>query len=81
MRHERALADLFGGVLGLCGAAGLVRVGVVAIDGTKVSANASRDANRCCEQVAREILEEARRIDEAEDELYGGCPYGFVKGA
>ena len=71
VRHERALADLFGEVLGLCGAAGLVRVGVVAIDGTKVSANASIDANRSYEQIAREILEEARRIDEEEDELYG----------
>ena len=46
VRHERALADLFGEVLGLCSAAGLVRVGVVAIDGTKVAASASRDANR-----------------------------------
>jgi transposase len=71
VRHERALADLFGEVLGLCRAAGLVGVGVIAIDGTKVAANASRDANRCYEQIAREILEEARRIDEAEDELYG----------
>ena len=58
-------------MLGLCRAAGLVRVGVVAIDGTKVAANASRDANRSYEQIAREMLEEARRIDEAEDELYG----------
>jgi transposase len=71
VRHERALADLFGEVLGLCRAAGLVGVGVIAIDGTKVAANASRDANRSYEQIAREILAEARRIDEAEDELYG----------
>jgi transposase len=71
VRHERALADLFGEVLGLCRAAGLVRVGVIAIDGTKVAANASRDANRCYEQIAREVLEEARRVDEAEDERYG----------
>jgi transposase len=71
VRHEQALADLFGEVLGLCRAAGLVRVGVVAIDGTKVAASASRDANRSYEQIAREMLEEARRIDEAEDELYG----------
>jgi transposase len=70
-RHERPLADLFGEVLGLCGAAGLVGVGVIAIDGTKVAANASRDANRSYEQIAREMLEEARRIDAAEDELYG----------
>jgi transposase len=60
VRHERALADLFGEVLGLCGSAGLVRVGVVAIDGTKVSANASIDANSSYEQIAREILEEGR---------------------
>ena len=71
VRHEWALADLFGEVLGLCRAAGLVRVGVVAIDGTKVAANASRDANRSYEQIAREMLDEARRIDEAEDERYG----------
>jgi transposase len=71
VRHERALADLFGEVLGLCRAAGLVRVGVIAIDGTKVAASASRAANRSYEQIAREILEEARRIDEAEDERYG----------
>src|SRR5215203_602586 len=44
-RHEDALAGLFAAVLGLCAQAGLARVGVVAIDGTKVLANASRDAN------------------------------------
>jgi transposase len=71
VRHEHALAELFGEVLSLCKAAGLVKVGVVAIDGTKVSANASMDANRTYHQIAKEIIEEARRIDEAEDELYG----------
>jgi transposase len=70
-RHEQALADLFGDVLGLCKAAGLVKVGVIAIDGTKVSANASLGANRGYERIAKEILEEAKRVDEAEDELYG----------
>jgi transposase len=70
-RHERALAALFGSVLGLCAQAGLVKVGVVAIDGTKVQANASRDATRDYEQIAREILEEAKAVDAAEDELYG----------
>ena len=38
-RHQGALADLFGGVLGLCAQAGLATVGVIAIDGTKVHAN------------------------------------------
>ena len=70
-RHERALGGLFGSVLSLCARAGLVRVGVVAIDGTKVHANASRDATLDYERIAREILEEAKAIDAAEDELYG----------
>jgi hypothetical protein len=45
--------------------------GIVAIDGTKVAANASRDATRDYEQIAKEILEEAKATDAAEDELYG----------
>src|SRR3954462_1778824 len=70
-RHERALGEVFSGVLGLCARAGLVSVGVVAIDGTKMAANASSDANRDFAQVAREILAEAAEIDRREDELYG----------
>src|SRR5690349_7784540 len=45
-RHEHALGEVFSGVLGLCARAGLTAVGVVAIDGTKISANASMNANR-----------------------------------
>src|SRR3954467_65725 len=70
-RHELPLADVFSGVLGLCARAGLVSVGVVAIDGTKIVANASMDANRDFGQIAREILAEAAEIDRREDELYG----------
>ena len=70
-RHERALGEVFSGVLGLCARAGLASVGVVAIDGTKMSANASINANRDFGQIAREILEEAAEIDRREDELYG----------
>jgi transposase len=70
-RHELALAELFGQVLGLCAEAGLVRPGVVAIDGTKMAGNASRESTRDFGQIAREILAEARAVDEAEDELYG----------
>jgi transposase len=70
-RHEAALAGLFGSVLALCARAGLVGAGVVAIDGTKLTANASREANLDYERIAREILAEARATDEAEDELYG----------
>ncbi len=71
-RHEDALAGLFGSVLGLCAQAGLAKVGVIAIDGTKLHANASRDCNLHYEQIAREILEEAQAVDAAEDERFGG---------
>jgi len=70
-RHEDALAELFGSVLGLCRQAGLVKVGVIAIDGTKVHANASHHCNLDYEQLSREILKEAGELDAAEDELYG----------
>jgi transposase len=71
VRHEAALAELFGSVLALCARAGLVSTGVVAIDGTKLTANASREANLDYERIAREILGEATATDEAEDELFG----------
>jgi transposase len=70
-RHETALAGLFGEVLGLCAEAGLAKVGVIAVDGTKVYANASREATRDYEQIAREILEHAGRVDREEDEQFG----------
>ena len=70
-RHESALAGLFGDVLALCAEAGLVQVGVVAIDGTKVHANASQHATRSYEEIAREILAEADAVDAQEDEQFG----------
>jgi transposase len=70
-RHEAALAELFGQVLGLCAEAGLVRPGVVAIDGTRMAGNASRESTLDFGGIAREILAEARATDEAEDEQYG----------
>src|SRR3954465_6800918 len=70
-RHETALAGLFGEVLALCVEAGLVRVGVIAVDGTKVAANAAPQATRDYEQIAREILAEAAAIDAAEDAEVG----------
>src|SRR4029453_16118059 len=70
-RHEAALGELFGSVLALCARAGLVSTGVVAIDGTKLVANASREANLDYERIAREIVAEARATDAAEDELFG----------
>src|SRR5829696_4207957 len=50
---------------------GLVRLGVVAVDGTKVAAAATHHATRSYEEIAREILEQAAEIDAAEDELHG----------
>ena len=47
------------------------RAGVIAVDSTKVHANASGLANMDFEQLAREILAEAAAVDAAEDELYG----------
>src|SRR5919197_589807 len=66
-RHETALADLFSEVLVLCAEADLVEVGVIAIDGTKVRANASERATCDYEQIAREILAEADAVDREED--------------
>src|SRR5918997_34321 len=70
-RHQEAIAGLFGEVLTLCARSGLAKVGVIAVDGTKVQANASRNENFDYEQLAREIVEEAKAVDAAEDELYG----------
>jgi hypothetical protein len=70
-RHEAALGELFGEVLTLCAEAGIVQVEVIAIDGTKVHANASQHATRDYAQIAREILEEADRVDAEEDEQFG----------
>ena len=76
--HETAIEDLFGQVLALCVAAGLVKVGVVALDGTKMEAAAAKAANLDDERLrqamraeARRILEEAKAVDAAEDEQFG----------
>jgi transposase len=68
-RHERALGDLFGEVLALCADAGLATVGVIAIDGTKVHANANRDRTMGFEDIARTIVEEAVTGEPARDSL------------
>ena len=57
-RHQDAIAGLFGQVLSLCVKAGLVEVGVIAIDGTKIAANASFFANRQREALAKELAAE-----------------------
>jgi len=74
VRHERALAGLLVASLRLCAAAGMVRLGLVALDGTKVAANAAAAANRThaklTEQVA-ELLEQAAQADRTEDAEHG----------
>ena len=80
-RHLKALEGLFGQVLTVCRQAGLVKLGHVALDGTKVQANASKHKamsyERMCSEeerlrkVVRDWLSEAERIDAEEDELYG----------
>jgi transposase len=70
-RHQQALSDLFTDVLRLCARAGLVKSGVVSIDGTRIAGNANPDVNFPFEQIAREVLAEVRATDEAEDEEFG----------
>ena len=70
-RHEDDIKDLFDDVLGLCREAGLVSVGVITIDGTKIKANASMDQNRSYRDLVTEILREAEETDRREDQLYG----------
>ncbi len=69
--HEDAIADLFTEVLALCAKAGMVNAGVIAVDGTKLHANASDRSNLTYEQIARELLERAEETDRAEDEHFG----------
>lgn len=70
-RHETAIGELFVSVLSLCGEAGLVQVGEIAVDGTRIRASASRDRNRGYESIVTEILAEAERVDREEDERHG----------
>jgi hypothetical protein len=73
VRHQEPLAELFGQVVGLCAEAGLVRAGVIAVDGWKFRAAASDAAISDYEAIAAEVLAEAERIDAAEDECHGAA--------
>lgn len=80
-RHLRSLAGLFVQVLILCREAGLVKLGHVSLDGTKVKANASRhkamsygrmkDRELELEQKVKELLQQAELADTEEDRRYG----------
>jgi transposase len=72
--HEAALSGLFYDVLALARAAGMLELGTVAVDSTKLAADASLGANRThagLEAEARRIVAEAGAIDAQEDALYG----------
>jgi transposase len=72
--HETALSGLFEQVLMVCARAGMGRVGTIALDGTKIAANAALSANRSesrLRRLAADILAEAAVVDAAEDEHYG----------
>lgn len=83
--HQEALTGLFAQVLRLCHAAGLTRVGVIAIDGTKIAANASwaksythkalgyqvAEEQQAFDALAAQLLGEQVATDEAEDAEHG----------
>ena len=72
--REGAFEELFVEVLRLCHEAGLVKLGVVALDGTKVAANAALATNRsyqAIEEEVRRMLAEAKAMDAEEDANYG----------
>jgi len=79
--HLANLSHLFVQVLRLCQQAGLVKLGQVALDGTKVKANASKhkamsyermgEAEKKLEAEVQALLAEAARVDAEEDEKYG----------
>jgi transposase len=74
VRHEQALAGFLVASLKLCAAAGMVRVGTVALDGTKLAGNAADKANRThakLEAEVAEILRQAAETDQHEDRLFG----------
>ena len=80
-RHLVALGQLFVQVLQLCQRAGLVKLGHVAIDSTKIKANAAKSESlrydrleataQALEAEVVRLLSEAQRIDDEEDTLYG----------
>ena len=80
-RHLKALGGLFLQALQLCAKAGLVKLGHVAIDGTKIKANASKhkamsyarmgETEQRLQQEIAALLQQAEETDAAEDALYG----------
>ena len=68
--HETALGDLFPTVLMMCADAGLVNLGRVALDGTKIKADAALDRNRTLSTLRAKVaawMSEAEKTDREED--------------
>jgi transposase len=78
VRHEQALAGFLVESLRLCAAAGMVRLGVVALDGTKMAANAANTASHTLDKLEREVAEILRQAAEADhrDDLEHGQARG-----
>jgi transposase len=72
-RHEKALGGLFSQVLRLLAAEGMVSLGLLSLDGTKLAGNASQKAGKTLPQIEK-ILAEAAAADAAEDARYGDAP-------
>ena len=72
-RHEEALGGLFSQVLRLLAAEGMVALGMLSVDGTKLAGNASQKANRTLPQIEK-LLAEAAAVDAAEDAQEAGGP-------
>jgi transposase len=70
-RHEKALGGLFSQVLRLLAAEGMVSLGLLSLDGTKLAGNAAQKANRTLPQIEK-VLAEAAAADAAGDAADGG---------
>jgi len=81
LRHREALAGLFVQVFRLCQKAGLVRLGHVSFDGSKIAANASKhramsyqrmgETERTLEREVEQLLKRAEEVDREEDQRWG----------
>jgi transposase len=72
-RHQEALGGLFSQVLRLLAAEGMVSLGTLSLDGTKLAGNAAHKASRTLPQIEK-LLAEAAKVDAAEDAQHGSSP-------
>jgi transposase len=72
-RHEQALGGLFSQVLRLLAAEGMVSLGILSLDGTKLAGNAAQKASKTLPQIEK-LLAEAAQVDAAEDAQEAGSP-------